>query len=149
MGDINNKLVGYVINTWNPLNFQIALNLSSKYDDLIHNDPYIYNDTPIWVNGNLIPTLYTGPKFPDKEGKVYRCRIKNLKLINDKGLKYHQLVDDLVNQINKQNGWVICKPFHIDHYKRLIVELYDPVSFHNFNNIIYNEKTKDIVEKYS
>jgi hypothetical protein len=114
----SSKYTGYIVNIWDPLNYQISLDLPENLSDKIYHEFYTYKDS---LNG------------PEKIGKVYRCRLKNLRICRQTFRDSQNLIQSVINRVN---GWVICKALYVDKYQRLIVELYDPVTFENFSDIL-------------
>lgn len=129
---MDKRLIGFVVNVWDPLNYQIDLPINPELEKKIFHEKYKYVDPP-------------GVEL--KEGKVFRCRLRNIKKINVLNVqKTKELEREMENRISRLNGWVLCEPFHIDTYHRLIVDLYDPITLENFYDIII--KHEDIVESY-
>jgi len=125
------KLIGYVVNVWDSLNYQIDLpNLDENIKYNVHQDTYTYQENGMIYDAN-----------------VYRCRIRNIKRITSQNKnKIKELETEMENRINKLNGWVLVKPFHIDIYNRLIVDIYDPITLENFYDILL--KHGSVIEKY-
>lgn len=125
------KLIGYVVNVWDSLNYQIDLpNLDENIKYNVHQDTYTYQE-----NGMIY------------DSSVYRCRIRNIKRITSQNKnKIKELETEMENRINRLNGWVLVKPFHIDIYNRLIVDIYDPITLENFYDILL--KHGSVIEKY-
>jgi len=124
------KIKGYVVNIWNIVNFQIDLDIpKNSYD--IHSDTYLYRDEDSDV----------------KEGIVYRCRLRGVKITNDNHDEYKELLTMITRRINKCNGFVIVRPYNIDNYHRLIVDLYDPITFENLTDIMLS-KGLSVIDTY-
>lgn len=117
----NKKLVGFVVNILDPLNFQISL--EQDFTAEVSTETYSYCDSNV-----------------PKDGITYKCRLYGLKMDRNNS-KYSDTITLLNDRINIQNGWVICKLHHIDKYKRLILELFDPVTFENFGDLLVNNNT--------
>ena len=131
---LEEKTTGYIVNVWNPLNFQIHLDIPPKED--LYYDTYQYKDI-------------TNDPTPPKEGYVYRCRLKNLQMKTmNENERYHEILNDVINRINRSNGWVIVKICYVDKYKRLIVDMFDPITLENYYDLLTIPRYNNLIEKY-
>lgn len=128
------KIVGYVVNVIDPLNFQIWLPIQGNTGhpgiERVQSGFFEYKDS------------MTNPPVT---GKWYRCRLHNLR-IKGKGLPLRNAMMEVMDRINRQNGWIVCNLIYIDKYDRLIVNLFDPVSFDNYFDLML--KHHQVIERY-
>lgn len=113
------RLVGYVVNIVDPLNFQIDLNM---------NNPGISHTTYDYQEIDQFGIVR------ERTAMAYHCRLHNLKFKKVK--RYNNLYEKIIQKINRQNRWVMCRIFGVDKYSRLIVELYDPVNFISLHELL-------------
>jgi hypothetical protein len=111
--------VGFVVNVFNALNYDIDIFGISPSPTCLD---YTYMDE------NGIP-LY---------GKTHRCRLAGI--LRKKGAIPH---DDYVLSMriihmffNRLNGWVLVKMVGEDKFKRILVELIDPISGQTLNQLL-------------
>jgi hypothetical protein len=127
----NKYVVGYVVNVCDPLNYHIALD-NPGYD--VAHDTYSFIDTDN-------PVLM--------ESSVYKCHIRNIRIVENRNfVMYKEILNTVINKINRQNGWVLCKIYKGDKFSRLIVDIFDPITKENFFDTLVNPKTKEIFERY-
>lgn len=103
--------LGYILNIYDAINFDIGLEDISFRGVL--SEKYTYKQD--------------GREFL---GISYRCRLKGLEYKPNVrySLEYKQSKMDVVKLIDRLNGWMICRWFSVDTYKRLIVQLTNPVT---------------------
>lgn len=109
--------IGYVVNIYDPLNYDIDLILDADQMDIIINaEKKIYKYDEYDEDFNKI----------QKEGSIYRCRISEIG-VNRK--KYPNLKKDPINykiktMIDNFDGWVICNVLGVDECKRVLIDLF-------------------------
>lgn len=120
---------GFVVNVHGPTDFDIDFNLPDhlikKYDNVIfHNYTYKeYKDTNInydYSSNNMLS------RSTEKEGKVYRCRLRKIGLHKkNKSFmwKSNQLLTEIKHHIDRTDGWVRCNLLDIDVYRRLLIDI--------------------------
>jgi hypothetical protein len=160
--DQSSLYLGYIVNIHDPTTFNISLEISDNIMEKIskqwwtHNNKiitstYEYYDEPPQLSiknnsageGKLaithIPLIQSKP--------VYRCRIRSVGVIRPMDVKmqkdFRKTFGDIKRQVDLQNGWVLVKIYHPDKYKRLLVDLYDPITkkdlkeLFNFNDGVF------------
>lgn len=126
MEEINN-VKGFVVNVHGPTDFDIDFDLSDdlvkRYDNVIFHK-YIYKDIDINYD---FPSNNILSHSSEKEGKVYRCRLRKIGLHkkNNKSFmwKSNQLLTEIKHLINRTDGWVRCNLLDIDVYQRLLIDI--------------------------
>lgn len=109
--------IGYVVNIYDPLNYDIDLILDAdQMDTIINAEKKIYKYDEYDEDFNKI----------QKEGSIYRCRISEIG-VNRK--KYPNLKKDPINykiktMIDNFDGWVICNVLGVDECKRVLIDLF-------------------------
>lgn len=110
------------------------------------------------------PTITQLPLI--KTDIVYRCRIKGVGVVRPMDIKmqkaFRKTYGDIKRQIDLQNGWVLVRIHHPDRYKRLLVDIYDPITkrditqlfnfqdgvFHQYcNKISQTDQSKKLIPK--
>lgn len=137
------KFRGYVINVYDPVNYDID----------IHFDPDTNNKYK-----DVFKSYYTCISLDSKDTEnrlplqrpAYRCRVKGISMerrdINEKTVR------NATNDINKKiylfNGWVDCYVNDIDYYNRILVELYDPITGESLTDDIFYQKYPELFSQY-
>lgn len=137
-----NGVEGFVVNVHDPTNFDIDFKfndpgISNRYCHVISNK-YTYKD--LTDNFKLsascdseaetsydIEKLLNNKTSTLETGTAYRCRLKGIG-IQQNQTKYHkwrnnQLKIEIINLIDRTDGWVTCNLSDIDVYKRLLVDI--------------------------
>lgn len=141
---MEDKQVGYIINVWDPLNLQIMIDMDipNAHSVVCRYENTQTDDT---VEMNKMSPKRMSVLKGSKSGKVYRCRMKNLKFTSVNCLSQASAYTELMNKIYVCNGWCIVKIYSIDQYKRLIVELFDPVSMESYSEMLCKHRC---IEKF-
>lgn len=144
----------FVVNIFDPLNFDMAFDgdIHPKYEQAI-SQAYTY-----FQSDNLLDPMLTAyrshsmvpyyddyqPDFNDNAiltGRSYRCHMKDLKFRSN--AKFHPdyyLAKRILTQwIDLHNGWVHCKLYNVDIYKRLIVDLFDIETGESFKEYLVEQ----------
>ncbi len=127
--DSNFITSGYVVNIYDPLNYDIDLYLNQDQENLINNaEKKTYKYVEYDEEFNKI----------QKEGNIYRCRISEIGIDRK---KYPNLKKDPINykiktMIDNFDGWVICNILGVDECKRVLVDLF-----------LYKERKYQFVKK--
>lgn len=142
------KCLGFVVNVKDSINFDIDFELTTEdkkkllgaktrhymYDEYIDFDAY----------------------HEKKVGESFRCRIHDVR-INKKELsiiKKLKVFNKIKLQLDECDGWVVCKIYGIDEFKRLLVDLFFPIKkdseyeFLNIKDFLTNEKKQIFQIKY-
>jgi hypothetical protein len=125
---MNTSVLGYVVNMFNPLNYDIALDLPQTFNTAdLETSTYTYTEDG-----------YDGIQT----GVTYRCRL--IGILRRKCITNHEDVQGLTRVLTHKflrlNGWVLVNIVGFDKYKRLLVELVDFVSGTSINSEIVNNK---------
>lgn len=126
MEEINN-VKGFVVNVHGPTDFDIDFDIpddvAKRYNNVISHK-YIYKDIDINYN---FPSDNILSHSSEKEGKVYRCRLRKIGLQknNNKSFmwKSNQLLMEIKHLIDRTDGWVRCNLLDIDVYQRLLIDI--------------------------
>ena len=127
----------FVVHINNPLNLDLDIIFPKEHKCTALNNPYTYQDEG---DDNI------------KESKAYRCRIKDIKNKNTL-TKFHSTADctnfrQLINHINRLDGWVMVETYNVDVHGRLIVDIFDPKTDKNIP-ALYLLRQKSSYCKYS
>jgi len=125
----SNLYVGFVVNIFNSLNYDIHIEGISCPTGLLE---YTYSDEDGVV----------------KTSKTHRCRLSGI-LRKKNPTPYDEYIQSMrsVNmQIQKLNGWVFVQIVGEDKFKRLLVELYDVITGQSINDEL--RKLKNIYIPY-
>jgi len=118
---MNLSVLGYVVNMFNPLNYDIALDLPEDFPSYeLETNTYTYTEDG--VEGV-------------QRGFTYRCRLIGIlrrKYVSNQE-EYHASARMVTHNLARLNGWVLVRILGFDKYKRLLVELVDFVSGVSFN----------------
>lgn len=136
------NVMGYVVHVEGPVSMDISFDFDEKLNDRYHN-----------VISNKWQYEIPDPKDPENlakrtfhEGIAYRCRLRGVKIAKDNQQGSHSLMKqahiDMMRQINRQNGWVMCTISDVDKFQRILVDLYDPVTSANLRDILVNNARK-------
>jgi len=125
---MNVSVLGYVVNMFNPLNYDLDLDLPDAFPTAdLETNTYTYTED----GTDQI-----------KEGTTYRCRLVGI--LRRKYVTSHDDVQGMTRVLNHRflrlNGWVLVRIMGFDKYKRLLVELIDFVAGTSINNEIINNK---------
>ena len=126
MQEVTN-IKGFVVNVHGPTDFDIDFNLSDELIKIYENviiHKYIYKD----IDKNYdFPSNNILSRSSEKEGKVYRCRLRKIGLHkkNNKSFmwKSNQLLTEIKHLIDRTDGWVRCNLLDIDVYRRLLIDI--------------------------
>ena len=114
-------VLGYVVNMFNPLNYDIALDLPDDFPSYeLETNTYTYTEE--------------GSEGVQR-GFTYRCRLIGIlrrKYVANQE-EYHASTRMVTQRITRLNGWVLVRILGFDKYKRLLVELVDLISGMSFN----------------
>lgn len=120
-------VLGFVVNIHDIINFDLDLdifdNVAYKYEEVVTSE-YVYTD--------LGPDLNNTDPNRQYLGYTYRCRLRGIG-INHQSLEKHS-IDNLMlsirikQMIDSCEGWIIVTLSDIDIYKRLLVDIYVPLS---------------------
>lgn len=141
MQEIHN-VIGFVVNVHDPTNFDIDFKFEDdktayKYCHVISNK-YTYTD--LTDNFKLSASCdseadasYDIEKLMDnnfpglKTGTAYRCRLRGIGIqqnqIPSHKWRSNQLKLEIINLIDRADGWITCNLSDIDVYKRLLVDI--------------------------
>ncbi len=80
----------------------------------------------------------------EREGVVYRCHLSGVQVkpghverINNHLSPFDDIYRRIFrNKVNRCGGWLLCRISNIDMYKRILVELWDPISNECFNESV-------------
>ena len=114
-------VLGYVVNMFNPLNYDIALDLPDDFPTHeLETNTYTYTE-----DGS----------DGVQRGFTYRCRLIGIlrrKYVSNQD-EYHASARMVTQRVARLNGWVLVRILGFDKYKRLLVELVDFISGTSFN----------------
>lgn len=91
-----------------------------------------------------------------KSSKAYRCRLKGIQLTAQRGSKednttMKRATKDMVQMIDRCDGWVVCVIDTVDVYNRLLIDLVDPALFpeyyRSYRSMLF-ERYPDLFKKY-
>jgi hypothetical protein len=148
------SIQGYVVNIFDSLNYDIDLDLPEylqrRYSNVITNH-YTYQDETGQV----------------KSGTTYRCRLRGISVLTK---QYHQNTHrshsnyknvpkslvvaqrkaqiDIIRQIDRQNGYVSVVVTDVDIYRRLLIDLYDPITNLNLKELILQPEYSHVYQPY-
>lgn len=139
---------GYVVYIHDSVNYDIDLDLTeemvAKYWNVISNK-YTYHTTPESIlnrDANAVVNV----------GTAYRCRIKGISALyrkySNKPRLVHVAHQEVSRRVDRQNGWVLCQLGEVDIYRRLLVDLYDPITRENLNGILLQPKYSTLYKPY-
>ncbi len=126
-----NGILGFVVNVYDPLSFDIDLKmndaLKKRYENVIQT-PYSYIDTD--ADGVV------------REGVAYRCRLKgvisdNNASENNSLLKEYHIL--MIRKTDEENGWVRVSVSDVDVYRRILITLHNPVTGECLNNLLLGQ----------
>jgi len=111
--------LGYILNIYDSINFDVGLD-EITFQGIL-NEKYTYKE-----NGK------------EYSGISYRCRLKGLEYKPNVKFnpEYKQSKLDVIKLIDRLNGWMICRWFSVDTYKRLIVQLINPITNEMLTNYL-------------
>jgi len=118
-------IIGFVVNVYNPLNFDIDL---GTMDDvyirqLLNRHKFITSTDYQYTDDDSSHPVHTGMTF--------RCRLAGIlkkKPGSYPSIDYIYSLRKLIYHIHKLNGWVYVRIIGVDRYQRLLVELYDVIT---------------------
>jgi hypothetical protein len=121
-------MVGFVVFMFNPLNYDVALDIPSGV-------------TLPEVETNMYTFTEDGTTV--QKGTTYRCRMVGvLRRKSPPNYEEHRgCVRDLNQKLAMLNGWVKVKIIGVDKYKRLLIEMYDVITGVSFNNELKKYQT--------
>lgn len=139
---------GYVVNVFDSLNFDIDLDLPDtirrRYANVISNK-YTYKDD----NGQI------------KTGTAYRCRLRGISVLtksrgrsNYRGVSRALIIlqrkahVDIIHQIDRQNGQVLVTASDVDIYRRLLIDIFDPISNIDMRSLILRPEYQAVYQVY-
>lgn len=121
-----NDVKGFIVNVHGPTDFDIDFNLSDdlikRYEDVIFRN-YVYKDIDINYD---FPSNNILSRSSEKEGKVYRCRLRRIGLHKKHKSfmwKSNQLLIEINHLIDRTDCWVRCNLLDIDVYRRLLIDI--------------------------
>ena len=133
---MNLSVLGFVVNMFNPLNYDIDLELPEDFPrHELETNTYTYteDDAP----GHVL------------RGFTYRCRLIGIlrrKYVPNQD-EFHASTRMVQQRLARLNGWVLVRVLGFDKYKRLLVELVDFISGKSINAELRANKT--IYTEYS
>jgi hypothetical protein len=122
-------VLGFVVNMFNPLNYDIALDLPPDYPtEGLETNTYTYTED--------------GTEGVQR-GYTYRCRMVGIlqRKYTTYHDDYHSSARALKQHLQRLNGWVLVRIYGLDKYKRLLVELVDIISGVSLNEELKAQKT--------
>lgn len=123
---MNNLHVGFVVNIFNSLNFDIFIeDLPPPQGEMFNEFTYVDEHDP---------TI--------KRGKTHRCRLAGI-LRRKHPVPYEDYITSVrfINMlIYKLNGWVLVKIKGRDKFRRLLVELFDIITGESINDMLKTNK---------
>lgn len=132
---MNLSVLGYVVNMFNPLNYDIDLDLPADFPTHeLETNTYTYTEDGA-----------DGVRM----GVTYRCRLIGI-------LRHRHVVRQedvylsmrgVAQRISRLNGWVLVRVQGFDKYKRLLVELVDFISGTSINAEL--REHKNLYTEYS
>lgn len=122
--------LGYILNIYDAINFDIGLE-------------------EITFRGILCEKYSYKQDHRESSGTSYRCRLKGLEYKPNVKYspEYKKSKMDVVQMIDRLNGWMVCRWFSVDTYKRLIIQLIDPITEENLANYLM-DKFPDTFQRY-
>jgi len=123
------SVLGFVVNMFNPLNYDIDLDLPEDFPrHELETNTYTYTEE--------------GTEGV-KRGFTYRCRLIGIlrrKYVANQD-EFHASARMVQQRVARLNGWVLVRILGFDKYKRLLVELVDFVSGVSINSELRANKT--------
>ena len=118
--DVSKITIGFVVNIYDPVNFDIDIEVDDEYRENLKNaniSSYFYNE---YINFEKTKNL--------QKGTIYRCRIYGIGVDRQKksDIKNIPLLNKLKKKVDELDGWIICEIKGIDNYSRLLINLYLP-----------------------
>lgn len=118
---MNTTALGFVVNMYNPLNYDIDLDLPPDFPtaDL---ETCAYTYTEDGADGV-------------QRGTTYRCRLEGIlrrKFVSNQD-EYYASTRMVSQRLLRLNGWVLVRIVGFDKYRRLLVELIDFVAGTSIN----------------
>lgn len=128
--------IGYITNIHDSTNVDIGMEFISGDLDIIQ-DKYKYQD------------ITESGKTDVKIGRTYRCRLMGLGVRQEvrKTKRYKSSQLDLERIISRCGGFLCCRLYAVDRYKRILVTLYDPISKQNINELLLS-RYDDVFYEY-
>lgn len=138
MDDTDNKVMGFIVNIYDSVNFDIDIPLQDKerYKN-VYQAPYTCIDLD---NSQFVEPV---------QRIAYRCRIEGVSIdrneSNDSELKEnnYRIVREANYKIKQRimlcNSWVLCKIGAIDYYNRILIKIYDPITSKSLTEDIFAE----------
>lgn len=118
---MNLEVLGFVVNMFNPLNYDIDLDLPEDFPTHeLETNTYTYSDD--------------GSEGV-RRGFTYRCRLIGIlrrKYVANQD-EFHASARAVSQRLARLNGWVLVRILGFDKYKRLLVELVDFVAGTSIN----------------
>lgn len=135
---------GFIVNSYDGTNYDIDIifpeGIEELYEDKVITNPYEFFERA---------TCECPPVKMNR--KTYRCRLKGIKTNNkvksDPDLM-KKISNDVLNFKNRCNGWVFLNIGDIDVFKRMLVEMFDPISGESLNQVLLNPDFKDMYTIY-
>lgn len=108
---------GYLVNIYDPLNYDIDLELSQEQMNILAKAEKKYYTFKEY-DKNL--------NYSVKTNSIYRCRISQIGVDRKKykNIRSHPVVYNLRNLFNNFNDWVICKILGVDEFNRVLVNIF-------------------------
>jgi hypothetical protein len=132
---MNLTVLGFVVNMFNPLNYDIDLDLPDDFPTHeLEKNTYTYVEEG---SGDV------------RRGFTYRCRLIGIlrrKFVPNQD-EFNASARAITQRISRMNGWILVRILGFDKYKRLLVELVDFVSGVSIN--VELRSNKNIYMEYS
>lgn len=118
---MNVEVLGFVVNMFNPLNYDIDLDLPDDFPtSQLETNAYTYTED--------------GAEGVQR-GVTYRCRLIGIlrrKYVPNQE-EFMVSARAVTQRLARLNGWVLVRILGFDKYQRLLVELVDFISGHSIN----------------
>jgi len=133
------NLVGYIVNIFDPVNLDIDIYIPSDKKSLYH---------------NVVKNGYT---FIDHDSQIetriaYRCRIRGIKMNRIESKKnpvYCDVINKIIEFFTRCNNWIKINISDIDVYKRILVDIYDPLTGQSLRDILLENEYSSIFTDYN
>lgn len=135
-------VAGFIVNAFDEINYDIHIYFPKDVEKIYENKVITNNYSYISNSGEEGERVQTS--------KAYRCRLKGIKIDkNNSNNKIYKKVTSLVLNFRcRCNNWVFLKISDIDIYKRMLVELIDPITKKSLNEALLDKEFYPTYSKY-
>lgn len=156
-------LEGFIVNTFDNLNYDIHLKTSCDNDrNIIQRYDNVIKESFSYIDINM-DELEETVDFDDSKGLIikdetkikksncYRCRLKNISCFSVGEIPdENKICQEVTDIINERNGWVKVNVSDVDIYNRILVDIFDITGSNSISNVLiknYPERYHEYIER--